>query len=54
MCMCVSHLLSQHSQFVLHHHVWLAHHFTLGWICKVTGHRRSVAVRYYIQTVVTV
>lgn len=29
-------LLSQQSQFVFHHQVWLTHHLTLGWICKTT------------------
>lgn len=34
-CLCISAFLSQQSQFVLHHQVWITHHFTLSWICKV-------------------
>lgn len=32
----ISVFLSQQSQFVLHHQVWITHHFTLSWICKGT------------------
>lgn len=32
MCMCP---VSQQAQLVLHHHVWLAHHLALSWVCKV-------------------
>lgn len=36
-------LCSQQSQFVLHHHVWLTHHFTVGWIYKGKRQKHSIS-----------
>lgn len=47
MCVCFC-LLLQQSQFVFHHHVRLAHHFTTGWIWK--GADTNTAVRSHDQT----
>lgn len=42
---------SQQSQFVLHHQVWITHHFTLSWICKVIEQNKCQNLYlYYIQT----